>query len=101
MESLRINIGKYAAKKLESQVSWYEEHYMFSFAQTLLIEFWDDVDRLCAMPTIGRKTNIPSKHEIRVFVSNRKCLIKYWFNTRTLHVVDIAFTNTHSPRFFR
>jgi len=52
------------------------------------------------MPTIGRKTNIPNKHEIRVFISNKKCLIKYWYNTHTLYVVDIVFTDTHSPRFF-
>lgn len=52
------------------------------------------------MPTIGRKTNIPNKHEIRVFISNKKCLIKYWYNTRTLYVVDIVFTDTHYPRFF-
>lgn len=100
MENLRINIGKHAAKKLESQVSWYEEHQMFSFALTLLTEFWNDVDRICAMPTIGRKTGLRGKHEIRVFISNKKCLIKYWYNTHTLYVVDIVFTDTHSPRFF-
>ena len=100
MENLRINIGKHAAKKLESQVSWYEEHQMFSFALTLLTEFWNDVDRLCAMPTIGRETGLRGKHEIRVFISNKKCLIKYWYNTRTLYVVDIVFTDTHFPRFF-
>jgi len=66
----------------------------------MLDEFWNDVDRLCVMPTIGRKTDIPGKHEIRVFISNKKCLIKYWFNTRTLYIVDIVFTDTHSPRFF-
>ena len=101
MQSLRLNIGKHAAKKLESQVLWYEGHFMFSYAETLLTEFWSDVDRLCAMPTIGRKTDIPSKHEIHVFISNKKCLIKYWYNTRTLYIVDIVFTDTHSPRFFR
>lgn len=101
MQSLRLSISKHAAKKLESQVLWYEEQFMFSFAQTLLTEFWNDVDRLCMMPTIGRKTDIPSKHEIHVFISNKKCLIKYWYNTRTLYVVDIVFTDTHSPRFFR
>ena len=39
MQNLRLNISKHAAKKLESQVSWYEEQFMFSFAQTLLTEF--------------------------------------------------------------
>lgn len=39
MQNLRLNISKHAAKKLESQVLWYEEQFMFSFAQTLLTEF--------------------------------------------------------------
>lgn len=101
MENLCLKISEKASDKLQDQVKWYEGQFMFSFAETMLREFWEDVDRLCAMPTIGRKTNTPSRHEIRVFISNKKCLIKYWYNTRTLYVVDIVFTDTHSPRFFR
>lgn len=101
MERLRLSISKQAARKLEAQVAWYEGQYMFSFAKTMLKHFWSDVDRLCATPTIGRKTNLPSRHEIHVLISNKKCLIKYWYNSRTLYVVDIVFTDTHSPRFFR
>lgn len=100
MQNHRLKISEKASDKLQDQVKWYVENASISFAQTLLTEFWNDVDRLCAMPTIGRRTNIPSKHEIRVFISNKKCLIKYWYNTRTLYVVDIIFTDTHSPRFF-
>lgn len=101
MESLSLKISKRASDKLQDQVVWYVENVGSSFAQTLLKSFWDDVDSLCAMPTIGRKTDIPSRHEIHVFISNKKCLIKYWYNTRTLYVVDIVFADTHSPRFFR
>lgn len=101
MYNLRLKISEKASDKLQDQVVWYVENAGTSFAQTLLTELWNDVDRLCTMPTIGRKTGLPSKHEIRVFISNRKCLIKYWYNTRTLYVVDIVFTDTHSPRFFR
>ena len=101
MENLRLRISEKASDRLQDQVKWYIENAGYSFAKTMLDEFWNDVDRLCLMPTIGRKTDIPSKHEIRVFVSNKKCLIKYWFNTRSLYVVDIVFTDTHSPRFFR
>ena len=100
MQNHRLKISEKASDKLQDQVQWYVENVGYSFAQTLLTEFWNDVDRLCAMPTIGRKTDIPSKHEIRVFISNKKCLMKYWFNTCTLYVVDIVFTDTHSPRFF-
>ena len=100
MENLRLRISEKASDRLQDQVKWYIENAGYSFAKTMLDEFWNDVDRLCLMPTIGRKTDIPSKHEIRVFVSNKKCLIKYWFNTRTLYIVDIVFTDTHSPRFF-
>ncbi len=101
MENLRLRISEKASDRLQDQVKWYIENAGYSFAKTMLDEFWNDVDRLCLMPTIGRKTDIPSKHEIRVFVSNKKCLIKYWFNTRSLYIVDIEFTDTHSPRFFR
>lgn len=101
MENLRLRISEKASDRLQDQVKWYIENAGYSFAKTMLDEFWNDVDRLCLMPTIGRKTDIPSKHEIRVFVSNKKCLIKYWFNTRSLYIVDIVFTDTHSPRFFR
>jgi len=100
MQNHRLKISEKASDKLQDQVKWYVENAGISFAQTLLTEFWNDVDRLCAMPTIGRKTNISGKHEIRVFISNKKCLIKYWYNTRSLYVVDIVFTDTHSPRFF-
>jgi plasmid stabilization system protein ParE len=101
MENLRLRISEKASDRLQDQVKWYIENAGYSFAKTMLDEFWNDVDRLCLMPTIDRKTDIPSKHEIRVFVSNKKCLIKYWFNTRSLYIVDIVFTDTHSPRFFR
>ena len=101
MQNLGLKISEKASDKLQDQIAWYEGQFMFSFAQTLLTEFWNDIDRLCTMPTIGRKTDIPSKHEIHVFISNKKCLIKYWYDTRTLYVVDIVFTDTHSPRFFR
>lgn len=100
MQNHRLKISEKASDKLQDQVKWYVENAGISFAQTLLTEFWNDVERLCTMPTIGRKTNIPNKHEIRVFISNKKCLIKYWYNTRTLYVIDIVFTDTHSPRFF-
>lgn len=100
MQNHRLKISEKASDKLQDQVKWYVENAGISFAQTLLTEFWNDVDRLCAMPTIGRKTGLRGKHEIRVFISNKKCLIKYWYNTRTLYVVDIVFTDTHSPRFF-
>ena len=101
MQNHRLKISEKASDKLQDQVLWYIENAGYSYAETLLTEFWNDVNRLCAMPTIGRKTDIPSRHEIRVFISNKKCLIKYWYNTRTLYVVDIVFTDTHSPRFFR
>ncbi len=100
MESLRLRISERASDRLQDQAKWYIENAGYSFVKTMLDEFWNDVDRLCVMPTIGRKTDIPGKHEIRVFISNKKCLIKYWFNTRTLYIVDIVFTDTHSPRFF-
>lgn len=100
MQNHRLKISEKASDKLQDQVKWYVENAGISFAQTLLTEFWNDVDRLCAMPTIGRKTGLPGKHEIRVFISNKKCLIKYWYNTHTLYVVDIVFTDTRSPRFF-
>lgn len=101
MENLRLKISEKASDKLQDQTKWYIEYAGYSFAQTMLDEFWKDVDRLCVMPTLGRRTDIPSKHEIRVFISNKKCLIKYWYDSRALHVVDIVFTDTHSPRFFR
>lgn len=100
MQNHCLKISAKASDKLQDQVKWYVENAGISFAQTLLTEFWKDVDCLCAMPTIGRKTDLPGKREIRVFISNKKCLIKYWYNTRTLYVVDIVFTDTHSPRFF-
>ncbi len=60
----------------------------------------DDIDALCETPTIGRLMANEGRHQYRVFVSKKKCIIKYWYNSRTLYIVDIVFTDTHSPRIF-
>lgn len=100
MEKLVAKIEKRAATKLSRQILWYEENRDVSFSKTMMRNVLADLDALCASPHIGRIVPQKGKREYRVFVSNKKCIIKYWFNPRTLYVVDIVFTDTHSPRFF-
>lgn len=100
MEKLVVKIEKRAATKLSRQILWYEENRDVSFSKTMMRNILADLDALCASPLIGRKIPRKTKREYRVFTSNKKCIIKYWFNSRTLYVVDFVFTDTHSPRFF-
>ena len=100
MEKLALNISKKASETLQDQVLWYIQNCGYSFARTLLKNFWTDVDKLCLTPTIGRQIPAKGKHEYRVYISHKKCLVKYWYNSRSLYVTEIVFTDTHSPRMF-
>lgn len=100
MEKLEIRILPQAAMKLSQQAEWYFNKCGNSFSITLIKNTVSDIEAIASMPTIGRNIPTRGKREYRVFISHKKCLIKYWYSPRTLYVVDIVFTDTHSPRFF-
>lgn len=100
MAKLVVSLQSRAKKRINAQAEWYHVNRDDSFTRTMLRNLADDIDALCATPSIGRKIPYATRHEYRVFVSKKKCIIKYWFNSRTLYIVDIVFTDTHSPRFF-
>lgn len=100
MEKLAIRISRQAAKAVSNQIIWYIANRDKSFAKTLSENITTDIEAIASTPSIGRV--IPSKgnREYRVFISHKKCLIKYWYNSRTLYVVNIIFTDIHTPRIF-
>lgn len=100
MEKLEIRILPQAAMKLSRQSEWYHNNRGESFSITLINNTISDIEAIASMPTIGRIIPTQGKREYREFISHKKCLIKYWHSSRTLYVVDIVFTDTHSPRFF-
>jgi len=100
MEKIKVRILPSAATKLSRQAEWYHNYRGESFAVTLIQNTLSDIDLISTMPTIGRIIPTKGKREYRVFISHKKCLIKYWYSSKTLYIVDIVFTDTHSPRFF-
>lgn len=83
-----------------SQVQWYAVNRDNDFTKAFLKNLWSDIDSLCAMPMIGRSIPKKGNHEYRVFISHKKCLVKYWYDTKTLTIVDIVFTDTLKNRLF-
>lgn len=100
MEKLEVRILPSAAMKLSRQVEWYYNNKGKSFSVSLMKNTLSDIDAISVMPDIGRSLPIVGKRKYRVFISHKKCLIKYWYSSRTLYITDIVFTDTHSPRFF-
>ena len=100
MEKLEIRILPKAAMIISQQAEWYHNNRGESFSVTLIKNTVSDIEAIASMPTIGRNIPTRGKREYRVFISRKKCLIKYWYNSHTLYVVDIVFTDMHSPRFF-
>lgn len=84
-------MAKRASGKLLAQAMWYRKHRDGSFVATLMANLFDDLDALCQTPSIGKVVAMKGRHEYRSFVSHRKCIIKYWYTTRALYVVDIVF----------
>ena len=100
MEKRVVRILPQAKTHLNRQILWYRLERDESFVRTMLKNITSDIDTLCSFPTIGRVIPTNAKREYRVFVSHKKCLIKYWYNTRTLYIVDIVFSEIHTPRLF-
>lgn len=100
MEKLAIRISRQAAKAVSNQMLWYTANRDKSFVKTLSENITTDIEAIAATPSIGRVIPSTGKREYRVFVSHKKCLIKYWYNSKTLYIVNIIFTDTHSPRLF-
>lgn len=100
MEKLEIRILPQAAMIISQQAEWYHNNRGESFSVTLIKNTVSDIEAIASMPTIGRNIPTRGKREYRVFISHKKYLIKYWYSSCTLYVVDIVFTDTHSPRFF-
>lgn len=100
MEKLAIRISRQAAKAVSNQILWYISNRGKSFVKTLSKNITTDIEAIASTPTIGRIIPSKGKREYRIFISHKKCLIKYWYNSRTLYVVNIIFTDTHSPRIF-
>lgn len=100
MAKLVASLSDRAKNRINAQAMWYHVHRDDSFTRTMLKNITDDIDALCCAPTIGRMLPDCGKRQYHVFISKKKCIIKYWFNSRTLYVVDVIFTDTHSPRIF-
>lgn len=100
MAKLVASLSNRAKNCINAQAMWYHVNRDDAFTRTMLKNITEDIDALCDTPTIGHMISEGGKHQYRVFVSKKKCIIKYWFNTRTLYVVDVIFTDTHSPRIF-
>lgn len=100
MEKLVVRLSKTASKAMSNQILWYYSNRDQSFVKTLVENISKDIDSIALMPTIGRVIPTKGSREYRVFVSHKKCLIKYWYNSKTLYIVNIIFTDTHSPRIF-
>lgn len=96
----RLKVTKKASCKIEAQSIWYYQHRDRQFVKTMLKNIADDIELLLSMPTIGKKIETRGKHEYRVFVSRKKCLIFYWYDDKILSVTNILFTDTHTPRLF-
>lgn len=100
MEKLVVRLSKIASKAMSNQILWYYSNRDQSFVKTLVENISKDIDSIALMPTIGRVIPTKGNREYRVFVSHKKCLIKYWYNSKTLYIVNLIFTVTHSPRIF-
>lgn len=66
----------------------------------MMTNVMEDIELLCSMPSLGRQIPTKGKREYRVFVSRKKCLLKYWYDDNMLYVVNVIFTDTHSQRMF-
>ena len=95
-----IHIHPRAKDRLNKQVQWYRVYRDESFVKTMLRNIVADIETLRNMPTIGCIVPTKGRHEYRMLISHKKCLIKYWYNSRSLYIVDITFTEAHSPRIF-
>lgn len=100
MEKLAVKMSKQAAKAVSNQILWYMTNRDKSYAKTLGENLSAAIESISSSPFIGRIIPSNTKREYRVFISHKKCLIKYWYNSKTLYIVNIIFTDTHSPRIF-
>lgn len=100
MAKLIVKFSKQASTAVSNQILWYYANRDKSFVKTFTENIASDIETLASYPNIGRLIPTKGKKEYRVFISHKKCLIKYWYNNRSLYIVNIIFTDTHSPRIF-
>lgn len=95
MEARRLEISKRATRKLLAQAMWYHENRDDSFTNSMMNHIFNDINALCKTPTIGRTISSIGRHKYHTFISNHKCIIKYWYTQKALYVVDLIFTDTN------
>lgn len=99
MERLGVKTEARVFRKLNNATLWYLENLDSSFVKTMLKNYQEAVTIISCIPTIGRVAKKTATREYRTYVVHKKCIIVYWYNSKTLHITDIIFTDTFKERF--
>lgn len=99
MERLSVKTDARVFRKLNNATLWYLANRDNSFVETMLKNYREAVMALSYTPTIGRVERRTSTREYRSFVVHRKCIVVYWFNSKTLYIKDLIFTDTFKERY--
>ncbi len=99
MERLGVKTEARVFRKLNNATLWYLENRDSSFVETMLKNYQEAVTTLSYFPTVGRTVRKTTTREYRAYVAHKKCILVYWYNSKTLYITDLIFTDTFKDRF--
>lgn len=99
MERLGVKTEARVIHKLNNATLWYMANRDVSFVKAMLKNYQKAVATLSYIPTMGRVVRRTSTREYRTYVAHKKCILVYWYNSKTLHITDIIFTDTFKDKF--
>lgn len=99
MEHLGVKTEARVFRKLNNATLWYMENRDSSFVKTMLKNYQKAVTTLSYIPTIGSVVRTTPTREYRKYIAHKKCVLIYWYDSKTLHITDIIFTDTFKERF--
>lgn len=100
MERHSVKTEARVFRKLNNAALWYLENRDGRFAKTMLKNYQEAVAVLSYTPSIGSVVRKTSTREYRTYVAHKKCILVYWFNSKTLYITDLIFTDTFKERFY-
>lgn len=99
MECLGAKTEVRVFRKLNNATLWYLENRDSTFVETMLKNYQEAVTALSLTPTIGRVVRKTSTREYRSYVVHKKCILVYWYNSKTVYITDLIFTDTFKDRY--
>ena len=87
----RVVWGKIALQAYYKQAFWYRTNKGEQFVQSFVRNIHETIERIAAMPTIGRSEPQRNGKPYRSFPAHPKCRIYYWYNEEVLHITGLRF----------